>query len=221
MHVYGFNREIYAVNNFSVLENHENISLTIVGDMSNGKYLARISCYLKLLYLIYARKGLSKKHLYVFGLDLRILSVLVINKKIDYEISDILWLYKKGFIKKILSAIDLYLAGKSNKVIFTSKGFYDRYYKDSVHIDKVLIKENKFKSYGKVFPIEKIKTDVIRIAYIGAFRYEDIINNLLKTVENNKNLILNFYGDGHNKSIINAVKESARLHDNISFNGAV
>ncbi len=25
------------------LENHENISLTIVGDMSNGKYLGRIS----------------------------------------------------------------------------------------------------------------------------------------------------------------------------------
>lgn len=220
VHVYGFKREIHAVNNYSVLEDYDNISLFIAGDMSNGKYMGRISCYLRLLFMIYSNMGLRLKHLYTFGLDLRILSVLLINKKIDYEISDILWLYKKGFIKKILSAVDLFLAGKSNKVVFTSKGFYDRYYKDAVHTDKVVIKENKFKSYGKVFPIDQIKTDAIRIAYIGAFRYNEIINNLLKTVENNKDLILNFYGDGHNKNIINAVNESAETHDNISFNGA-
>ena len=220
VHVYGFKREIHSVNNFSVLNDYDNISLSIAGNMSNSKYLSRIFCYLRLLVKVYANMGLRQKHLYTFGLDLRILSVLLINKKIDYEISDILWLYKKGFIKKILRGIDLFLAGKSNNVIFTSKGFYERYYKDSVHIDKVVIKENKFKSYGKVLPIQKIKTDGIKIAYIGAFRYNDIINNLLKTVAQNKNLILNFYGDGHNKSIINAVIESAKKYDNISFNGA-
>ena len=218
--VYGFKREIHDVNNYAILDNHKNISLTIVGKMSNHKYFGRIISYIKLLSLVFLRHGLSRKNLYVFGLDLRILAVPIFNKKIDYEISDIMWLYKFGIKKKLLRKIDYFLVGNSNKVIFTSRGFYETYYKHVVPIEKVVFKENKFKTYGKVLPIVNIKIDFIRIAYIGAFRYDAIIKNLLQTVIGNKKLILNFYGDGHNNDLVKIIKETAFKYHNISFKGA-
>lgn len=217
--VFGFKREIHEVNNFGILEGYENVKLNIVGTMANYKYMKRLANYFKLLWSIYSKYGLRLKHLYVFGLDTRMIATFIMNSKIDYEISDILWLYKPPFQKSILRSIDTHLAKWSNSVVFTSKGFYDSHYTKYVKPANAIVKENKFKTYGKVSPIQNIKKDAIRIAYIGAFRYSSIIENLLKVVRENKNLILNFYGDGF-KSIVDEMKKNASEHENIFFNGA-
>jgi hypothetical protein len=111
------------------------------------------------------------------------------------------------------------MANKSHTVIFTSKGFYDEHYSRNVKPENTVIKENKFKTYGKVHPVENIRKDQIRVAYIGAFRYSEIIENLLVTAKANHNLILNFYGDGF-KDIVDNMKKSASEHDNIFYHGA-
>ncbi|MBU2904293.1 hypothetical protein KO529_05805 [Arenibacter algicola] len=219
VYVYGFSRKIHAVNNFGILKDYPNIHITLVGTFSNKKYLNRIWGYIKLISIIYKNHGIKKKHLYVFGLDLRIIGSLLLNTKIDYEISDIMWLYKSKIQKNILKIIDLFLVTKSNKVTFTSQGFYDVYYRKYISKEKIIVKENKFKTYGKVNPIEIIKSDTLRIAYIGAFRYNDIIDNLIEYVGQNKNIILNFYGDG-NFSIVDTIKKNELLHENIFFHGA-
>jgi hypothetical protein len=217
--VYGFTRKIHAVNNYSLLDDYDNIEYKISGVFTDKKYFNRIFYYLKLLWTIYTNHGLKKKLLYVVGFDLRMLSSLIMNAKIDYVISDIFWLYYPKTQRAIFRFIDTRLAGKSRKVLFTSRGFYESYYVDYVTESQVEITENKLATYGKVKPLETLKDDAIRIAYIGAFRYAPIIENLLETVKNNKNLYLNFYGDGF-AEIVTLMKESAKKYPNVSFNGA-
>ena len=217
--VYGFNREIHSVNNYGILKDYSNINVNIVGTFYNNKYLNRFKGYIRLISIIYKNHGKHKKHLYVFGLDLRIISSLFINSKIDYEISDIMWLYKPKIQKHLLKKIDGFLVTRSNKVTFTSRGFYNVYYKKYKNEDSIIIKENKFKTYGKVNPIVNFKSDGLRVAYIGAFRYNSIIQNLIESVSKRKDIILNFYGDG-SSSIIEFVKKNSHCHKNINFHGA-
>lgn len=216
--VLGFKRQIHAVKNYSLLEDYDNIKVSLVGSISDRKYVKRIQAYIGLLFFIYKKYGFKSKHFYVFGIDLRIISAFTINKKVDYEISDIMWLYKKSFIKFFLRSIDRFLAGMSNTVTFTSEGFYLNYYKKHVAKKKAIIKENKFKTYGKVRPVEAIITDKLRVAYIGSFRYEQIINSLLKIISKNDRICLNFYGDGNGK-IVSKMKSYSDQYKNITFNG--
>lgn len=216
--VIGFRRQIHTVKNYDVLKNYKNITLKTIGSIPDGKYLRRIFAYLKLVFFLYGKYGIKPKKFYVFGMDLRIISALTLNKKIDYEISDILWLYKKPPLRNILMIIDRNLAQTSNTIVFTSKGFYLKYYNKYVSKEKTVIKENRFKTYGKVKPIPRVKNDRIRIAYIGAFRYGDIINSLLITVSKRDDIDLNFYGDG-NGAVVVKMKKYADEYSNITYNG--
>lgn len=217
--VYGFNRNIHKVNNFDLLDRYDNVKVIEVATLSNQRYGSRIWSYIKLIFTLYRQHGLKFKHIYVFGIDLRIISLFVANSKIEYEISDIMWLYKSKFQKKILKNIDGFLVKNSSKVIFTSLGFYKSYYSKYISENKIEIKENKFKTYGKVLPVDSIIKDKIRIAYIGAFRYANIVKNLIDTVNENNNVILNFYGDGA-KSVVDLIEENTKLNKNIFYHGS-
>ena len=217
--VYGFKRKIHAINNNSQLQSNGNIKLITVGNIDNKVYLARIFKYLKLVLLVNINNSFGEKQIYVFGMDLRFVSVFIYNSKIDYEISDIIWLYFSNIKRYILKEIDFFLARYSRTVVYTSIEYYDKYYRRHVKRENIVISENKFKSYEKVFPIEKIKKDTIRIAYIGAFRYEKIIDQLIKAVEKKENIILNFYGNG-STSVVELIKENAKINKNIFFHGA-
>lgn len=217
--VFGFTRGIHAVGNYRNLEFYENIKVEIVGSLANNDYKNRIKAYIKLLIAIYRQFGLNHKNLYVFGLDLRILSIMLFNSSIHYEISDIMWLYKPKFQRLIFGNIDKLLTRFSKKVTFTSSGFYNQYYKNAISSSRIEIQENKFKTYNKVKPILNLKSDKITIAYIGAFRYVDIMKSLLEVVSNNKEIMLNFYGDGQ-KDIVDTLKSYSCKCDNIAYHGA-
>ncbi|SNY99637.1 hypothetical protein [Flagellimonas pacifica] len=217
IYVYGFTRNVHSIENHEVIGGNQQVTIKIAGQLKNGKYLERIFTYLKLLIIIYKKHGFSKKNVYVFGLDLRIFSSFLFNSQIDYEISDIVWLYHGKTKRNILRYVDNLLARKSRKVVFTTRSFYKGYY-DKVKEDKVLIEENKLETYGKVKPIEKVKSDKVRIAYIGAFRYPKIIENLLLTVSENKNLILNFYGATHGE-LIKKIDKATMSNTNIFYHG--
>ena len=217
--VYGFKRNIHSVKNYTLFDTKPNISYKIMGTLEDGKYSNRIVKYIKLLGVLLKQYGVKRKHLYVVGIDLRILASLLPNSRVDYVISDIVWLYYKGFRKYLFKTIDLALAGKSDKVIFTSLGFYESYYKDHVSPDQVVLNENKLATYGKVKPLNSLRNDGIHIAYIGAFRYGEIIDNLLNVVKDSKILHLNFYGDGESE-IVEKMKEYSGKYSHITFNGA-
>ena len=219
VYVYGFTRKIHAVNNYELLNEYGNIEYKIVASLEDGKYLQRLWAYFKLLVLLYQKFGFKEKQLYVVGIDLRMISSFLVKKKIEYVISDIMWLYFPRFKKNILRVIDTHMAKKSHKVLFTSRGFYEAHYKNQVSEEQLVITENKLATYNKVSPLQFIKTDTIRIAYIGAFRYTEIIKNLIKTVIDNQNLILNFYGDGQSY-IVDLMKDNALKYNNITFNGS-
>src|SRR6056297_226131 len=102
VHVYGFTRNVNAVQNQKVLEENDNVTINVVGQLKNNQYFRRAFVFLKLLSLIYAKYGLRKKSIYVFGLDLRALSFFIMNADVDYEISDIVWLYSGKTKRKLM-----------------------------------------------------------------------------------------------------------------------
>ncbi len=216
--IYGFSRKLHNVNNFSKLDAFDNISYEILGEFKNRSYINRISLYLKLFLKIYIKYFFKKIHIYSFGLDLRLLSSFMPNKYRSYEISDIVWLYMNSTSKGLLRNIDNILAKTSDRVIFTSKGFYDKYYA-FLDNDKVEILENRLKTFNKVSPIQNIKVDKIRISYIGAFRYKTIIRHLIQVcAELSDKVELDFYGDG-DKELIKALKDDISNYDNIRYHG--
>jgi succinoglycan biosynthesis protein ExoL len=217
--VLAFTRNIYTVNNFYKLNNIDNISYEILGSFNDSDLISRFMLYIKLILKVYKKYGLRKKNIYTFGFDLRFASLFIINKYIIYEISDLMWLYKRQILKKLLKGLDSYMTMRSNHVVFTSESFYNKYF-SFLKKNKVEIKENKFKSYNLVNPITKIKVDKIRIAYIGAFRYKNIIKYLIRSCSNYKNkVVLNFYGDGESE-IIKEITLASNLFDNIYYHGA-
>lgn len=220
IHVFGFTRNVHSVENQEVLKQNENVKITDAGQLRNKQYLHRVFTFIRLLSLIYGEYGFKKKNIYAFGLDLRILSFFIANAEIDYEISDVIWLYAGKVKRKILSCLDNFLASRSRRVVFTTRSFYDTYYKNSVNQNKVVIAENKLETYGRVAPIEQMETDRVRIAYIGSFRYVKIIENLIGTVSNNDNLILNFYGATHGGSLMGKINKATHDCSNIFYHGA-
>lgn len=219
VHVYGFTRNVHSVQNFEVLNHNENVEIRIVGQLKNKNYLGRVNLFLKLIFLIYGCFGFKKKSIYVFGLDLRILSFFIINSKVYYEISDIIWLYSSKSKRKILSVLDKYLVGRSHRVIYTTKSFYESYYSNSIDESKIIIEENRLETYGRVKPVDLILSDKVRIAYIGAFRYIGIIENLIKSVSENKDIILNFYGATHGGGLLQIIQTATKDFSNVFYHG--
>ena len=219
IHVFGFTRNVHAVQNQNILGENKNVTVTIVDRLINQKYFRRIFSFIKLIAMVYGKYGFKKKNLYVFGLDLRILSTFLINSDVDYEISDIVWLYSSKNKRMILGFLDKYLAGRSRKVVFTTKSFYDSYYKEHVDENQLVVAENKLETYNRVFPIDKMRDDQVRIAYIGAFRYVDIIENLIAYVSGNKEVLLNFYGATHEGRLMNSINEATQKNPNIFYHG--
>ena len=217
--VYAFRRKIYRVNNYKILEKNENLELNIIGTFDNKSFFWRFVLYLKLYYILINDLGFKKNLIYSFGLDMRFISFFIPNKSSKYEVSDIMWLYKSLIPQKILSKLDFFLCKRSLQVIFTSKGFHLGYY-SFLPKEKYRIIENKFKTYNKVKPINELKIDKIRIAYIGAFRYPEIIDHLIKVCKkHNPRFVLNFYGDGPTE-IISRIKAVEINCNNIHYNGA-
>nr|WP_297782564.1 hypothetical protein [uncultured Allomuricauda sp.] len=219
VHVYGFTRNVHSVQNHKVLEENDNVTITVVGQLKNNQYFQRAFVFIRLLWLIYAKYGFGKKSIYVFGLDLRALSFFIMNADVDYEISDIVWLYSGKTKRKLMSFLDRFLAGRSRKVVFTTRSFYEGYYKKNVSESQVVVKENKLETYSRVNPVEKMQTDKLRIAYIGAFRYAEIIKGLTEVVAANKNIILNFYGATHGGTIIQGIEKAVNENSNIHYHG--
>ncbi|HJP63931.1 MAG TPA: hypothetical protein VJ844_10830 [Mucilaginibacter sp.] len=215
--VYGFKRDFYNVDNSAKLADYPNVEVIIIGLLRNEQYVHRLFLYLKLLFLLNVKTSFGRKEIYTFGLDLRFICCFFFNSNIDYEIADIMWLYKSKTARAILSRIDFYLSKRSQKVIFTSEGFYRRHYA-FLPESQVTIIENRFKTYGKVKPLDRILTDKIRIAYIGSFRYARIITALLNVVRQHHKYELDFYGDGFT-DIVEGIKNAAETSPNIHYHG--
>jgi succinoglycan biosynthesis protein ExoL len=215
--VFGFKRQIYNVNNYDKLAECNNVKVFIIGSLYDGKYWNRLYLYTKLWLILLFKNPFSKKEIYAFGLDLCLISHLTLNKKVLYEISDIIWLYKARIVKTILMKLDFILCRMSQQVIFTSECFYVMYY-NFISSSKIEIIENKFKTYQKVYPLDRLLLDKIRIAYIGAFRYDAIISNLLKYTVKNPSIELSFYGEGRS-DIMEVIKEYCKVNKNISYSG--
>ena len=70
-----------------------------------------------------------------------------------------------------------------------------------------------------VRPLDKLLTDRIRIAYVGAFRYNDIIKDLIEIVISDRSITLNFHGDGYPETL-SMIKRASNENSNIFFHGA-
>lgn len=217
VNVYTFERELYQNLNSDLFDSYSNISIYKLGTIRNKFYIKRLYYYLLIVYYINKRNIFKKLDIYVFGQDLRFISIFSLRTDISYEISDIMWLYFKGFKRIFFQYLDYFLCYFSKKVFFTSKGYYLKYF-SFLGVNKIEIRENKFNPFFKVSPILNVKIDKIRIVYVGAFRYTNIIKNLINSVVSRQNFILSFYGDG-DVEIKKFIFKSSEKHSNIFYHG--
>ncbi|SHN06865.1 hypothetical protein SAMN04488057_10629 [Cyclobacterium lianum] len=216
VYILGFSRSFYRDINSSLFANYSSIEILKLKSIPNRNFFFRVVYYFYFLFLLnFQFKKFN--NIYCFGLDSRLLVFFSNNSKVIYEISDISWLYFSRPFKFFFSKLDYFLANLSYKVVFTSTGFYESYY-SHLPLQRVLIKENRFRSFNKVQPILKLKSDVVRVAYVGAFRYTDIIKILINYFKNNPEKELRFYGDGY-EDVVNFIKKHSEKYPNIYFFG--
>lgn len=218
--VLGFKRNIYSVDNYKKLESIDNVDIVVMQKIVNENYIGRVRSYWNVFKRIKKEQSKRKEvgNVYVFGLDFALISFLSGAKLKCFEIADIVWLYKKSLARRVFRLLEKFLVIKSEKVVFTSQAYYEQYYSYLLS-KKIEIIENKLQHYGSLSPIETLCNDKIVIGYIGSFRYEKILLDLIKVVENNTNLNLRLYGDTSNTHLKNYLIETSTKSRQVEYYG--
>ena len=215
--VYGFNRNKYNVN-----AKIEGVNINIVGELKDGEgYITKLkeisSLYLRL------RKKYNKPtdFFYLFGY-VEALTTLFFPSNYIYEISDILYGYKKFEpVEWLFRWIDKKLVKRSKLTVMTSGGFED-YLFNGEKQKNIVLQPNKLHSYFENENRDDIKFQTtnknINFSFIGAFRYPNTVFRFAHVVgkyfPEHK---FKFYGDS---SMTEQVKDISNLYDNVEYYGA-
>lgn len=208
LNVLGFKRRVYESNTFS-----NQINYTSLGYLDDGRYVNRIFSILKAVYV--ARKLREKNSLfYAASIDCLLIAYLAGYKKGYYEVGD---LRSSDVYKSFFSKVEAFLMQKVERVIITSKYFYEGYYKDiGFSESRFLTLENKLLVSNLPPLINKESYKKIRIGVIGLLRYERPIQMLIDFVKKNDDKFeIDCYGDGPCKQLF---KRNCSKH--IRYHGA-
>ena len=171
--VYGFSRKL-ALTTTSLP-----FQIKIIGSFSNHtSYRKRCSLILKSLYNVFRNHDPKAVCYYYFGLDIALLSwILPGRRKYMYEESDLMHTYIcNNIMKYILEKIDRIIIRKSVHTVLTSEGFYKYHFKNKC-INNITIIPNRLNPKILVLDnVDKSKSSVLRIGFVGSIRYESILN---------------------------------------------
>jgi hypothetical protein len=176
----------------------------------------------KKLFLIFRFRGFVKEAIHAIQPEIIIcrhwqMFFLVLslrtNKKIVYDVCDIP-------NSKVIRLIENWLIRYARLVILASH-FYEFLY----NIDNKIILENRplkslnLTNYKKSsYKIQKKDNSKLVITFLGKIRYYSILINLINAVKGNKELMLNFCGDGSDRARIKDYCEEHKIH-NVNFYG--
>jgi len=172
----------------------------------------------------YIRANLKKDGIVIPGsYDLLFYSYLIklsVDFSIYYQVRDLHSLqFGKGFLPPIIRGIEKLMLKQVKKILVSSPGFIDYYYKKIYDGNFVLVENipsnNVWKSYKYS---NSIRTN-IRIGFIGIIRYKDSLFQLIEAVEelNNEGYSFEvlFAGGGDTSDL----QQKIKLKDSFIFNG--
>lgn len=177
-----YNIEVYAFNRLDagtgVLPT--GFKYEIIGEFLNtDSYLRRFIIMYKSLLKLRKKIKEEKNLLYVFGLDVAIITSLLFKKKYIYEEADLVHTYvRNSFIRGIFEKIDKRIIKKSALSIFTSHGFI-KYHFESLLYNNILVIPNKLNpSILKCDSLKKNKTLIknLKIGFVGSLRFKSVYN---------------------------------------------
>lgn len=213
--VYSWDRGIYNCNSVN-----NNIKVINLGKMNDGRdYVLKIRLLYDGVRKIVKQEGKQNTIYYSFSY-VSSLFLAILNTKYIYEISDILYGYKRyQIIKPLLKFIDKKLVKRSELTIMTSQGFYD-YLFNKIQ-DNVLVQPNKLNAtFLKAERLSNSLWDLksLNFGFVGALRYPDTILRFAKQIgENYPNHKFHFYGES---SLSTFFKNETKKYSNIFFHGS-
>lgn len=222
---HGYDIEIYGIDRGKYNENAfiSGKKINIIDNQSDGRdHLNKFINNNKAIQKILKQYKNDRVVYYIFGFALCFSLKLNGCKNYIYEISDILYGYKKFYlVRPMFKLLDQYLIKGSILTIMTSEGFSKYFFKSKIP-QNIVIQPNKldFSFTKKERPKidSKLNVNKIRFAYVGAFRYPN-------TVFRFANIIgmyypkheFYFYGDSY---LTNQVISIANKYDNVKYFGS-
>lgn len=209
--VYGYKRGLYDVNTFS-----EDISVHVLGEMRNGEVFTNLKTIYKDIKRIIREHGFGCLY-YSFGI---LSSLLMARKglKYVYEISDIAYAYPKyDKLSLLLRTLDKRIIRKSALTVMTSGGFYEYF---GIKDEKILIQPNRvscvFKDLDRI-PMN-LSSNGFKFAFVGAVRYETVLEFARIIGEDFPQHEFHFYGGG-SKETLDHISDLVEKHGNIKYHG--
>ena len=198
--VFSFHRHYYEENLFP-----EQIQCYSLGQISDGKYFRRFFQIVPAIFKI--RYHLRKKGNYIFyafSFDCMVIARLCGLNQGFYEIGDLR--QAEGF-EKIFTFLERRLFKNVLGVVFTSRYFYDEFYKHKqiLHRERVYVINNKVnQALADKRPMGKqIAEKQIVVGLIGLLRYRRPIELLLQFVSKSpKTYRVECFGDGPLKELV-------------------
>ena len=209
--VYGYNRGLYDVNTYP-----ESIECHVLGRMNNGELYANLKKIRTDIKQILKVNG-TECLFYCFGILSPIFLFTKRGVNYVYEISDIPYAYPKyDKVRFLCKAFDRILIRKSFLTVMTSGGFYDFL---GVKSRQIIIQPNKVSPILKA--TERKSREIssnFRFAFIGAIRYNTVLNFAQVIGEEFPQYEFHFYG-GASKKRIDQVSALVKRYDNIKYHG--
>ena len=220
----GFDVDIYGIDRGKYNENAcvSGKNITIIDKQTDGKnHLRKFINNLKAIKKITETYDKSDTLFYSFGYALSLSLKLNGCKNYVYEISDILYGYKKfEFLMPLFKKLDIFLIRKSKLTVMTSEGFANFFFRNKWP-DNIIIQPNKL----NVFFLDKQRPSInfdlnshkLRFAYVGAFRYPNTVFRFAKIIgEHYPQHEFHFYGDSTLTKEVILISEK---YDNVKYFG--
>jgi glycosyltransferase involved in cell wall biosynthesis len=216
--IYGIDRGVYTENNFI-----SGVKVNVFDKQRDGKdHIKKLFKNYKSIKKILKKHDNGKTVFYSFGYAITITVLLSGCKKFIYEISDILYGYKKyNFLRPFFKLVDKLMINKSLLTVLTSEGFADFFYKKEVP-ENIIIQPNKLSPYflKKQRPTSNgtFCSKKIKFAYVGAFRFPNTIFRFANIIgEYFPEHEFHFYGDS---ALTNQVISISNKYDNVKYHGS-
>lgn len=201
---HGYDVEVFGLaNDFNIKYCTNNLyKYNLIGKMRPGMpYAERASHIKEILRIIDERKD-THTIFYFFTLNVAVAALFRKGIKYIYEESDMLFdRFSNRMLQKIVILVNKRIIKNSMQTVFTSEGFADYYYGDSVP-DNISIITNRVspacltleeKSFGK------IDFKKLRFGFVGNIRYQSILN-VSNFVSNNTSHEFHFFGNAESLS---------------------
>jgi len=215
--IYGIDRGKYNVN-ASIFEK----KINVIDKQNDGKkHLNKVINNYKAIRKILKKHETEKAIFYSFGFLLTFSLMLNGCKNYIYEISDILYGYRKyNLLRPFFKICDKWIVKNSLLTVLTSEGFSKFLFGKDVP-NNVVIQPNKinvFLSKGSRDKIDYVLSrNKLRFAYVGAFRYPNTVFRFAKIIGvHYPQHEFYFYGDSQ---LTNQVISISEDYDNVKYFG--